>query len=164
MTEEDQDGFPKTEIYVEHSKDGVIQTDPLNKFLEEQQDESLHEFIRGNVLLATRYFNHRVKQFITNIMMGGGNPMMVEYYSYKTEFQDRGAGHIHGVLWIKLHKVEELCKFKDGSLHLLTEKDKEETQEEFKQPFRGIKSAFKIFRTGKLITMDEEDTIINFID
>ena len=78
-------------------------------------------------------------------MMGGGNPMMVEYYSYKTEFQDRGAGHIHGVLWIKLHKIEELCKFKDGSLRLMTEKEKEETKGEFKQPFKGIKSSFKKF-------------------
>ena len=138
VTEEDQDGYPKTVVYVEHNKDGVIMSDPLDKFLKEQQDESLHEFIRGNVLLATRYFNHRVKSFITNIMMGGGNPMMVEYYSYKTEFQDRGAGHIHGVLWIKLHQIEKLCKFKDGSLHLMNEKDKAETQEEFKQPFKGI--------------------------
>ena len=58
ITEMDQDGYPKTAIYVEHSKDGVLQSDPLKKFFEEQQDESLHEFIRGNVLLATRYFNH----------------------------------------------------------------------------------------------------------
>ena len=64
--------------------------------------------------------------------------MMVEYYAYKTEFQDRGAGHIHGVLWIKLHQIEKLCKFKDVSLHLMNEKDKAETQEEFKQPFKGI--------------------------
>ena len=96
--------------------------------------------------------------------MGGGNPMMVEYYSYKTEFQDRGAGHIHGVLWIKLHQIEKLCKFKDGSLHLMNEKDKAETQDEFKQPFKGIKSAFKKFRTGQSITLHEEDAMINFID
>jgi hypothetical protein len=29
--------------------------------------------------------------------MGDNNPMMVEYFTYKVEFQDRGAGHIHGV-------------------------------------------------------------------
>ena len=46
----------------------------------------------------------------------------------------------------------------------MTEKEKKETKGEFKQPFKGIKSAFKKFRTGKLITMDEEDAIINFID
>ena len=164
LTEMDQDGYPKTAIYVEHSKDGVIQSDPLKKFLEEQQDKSLHEFIRGNVLLATRYFNHRVKAFISNIMMGGGNPMMVEYYSYKTEFQDRGAGHIHGVLWIKLHQIGKLCRFMDGSLVLMTEDEKFNAKEKFSQPFKGIKRAFKKFRTGQAITDDEERAIINFID
>ena len=104
--EEDQVGYPRTAIYVEHNGNGKIQTDPLEKYLQEQIDESLHEFIRGNVLLATRYFNHRVKAFMTNIVMGGGNPMMVDKFSYKTEFQDRGAGHVHGVLWVKLYKIE----------------------------------------------------------
>ena len=50
----------------------------------------------------TLFFNHRVKAFLSNIVMGGGNPMMVECFSYKTEFQDGGAGHVHGVLWVKL--------------------------------------------------------------
>ena len=106
--EEDSDGNPMTAIYVEHEKDGKKQIDTLKDFLESQEDKSLHELIRGNVLLATRYFNHRVKVFISTIIMGRSNPMMVDYYSYKTEFQDRGAGHIHGVLWIQLHKLEKL--------------------------------------------------------
>ena len=98
--EDDLDGYPKTTIHVEENKDGHIQTIPLKDYLAKQEDKSLHELIRGNVLLATRYFNHRVKAFISTIILGGGNFMMVDYYSYKTEFQDRGAGHIHGVLWI----------------------------------------------------------------
>jgi hypothetical protein len=81
------------------------------------------------VLLATRYFNHRVKAFISNIAMGGGNPMMVEYFSYKTEFQERGAGHIHGVLWVKLYKIEKLCRLPDNSLVLLTKDEKREKHE-----------------------------------
>ena len=28
------------------------------------------------------------------------NEMHVEFYNYRVEFQMRGAGHIHGVLWI----------------------------------------------------------------
>ena len=44
----------------------------------------------------------------------------------------------------------------------MNEKEKEEAQEEFKQPFKGIKSAFKKFRTGQIITQDEEAAIINF--
>ena len=42
---------------------------------------SLHELIRGNVLLATRYFNQRVKKFFNKIVMGKNNPMNVEYYT-----------------------------------------------------------------------------------
>ena len=67
---------------------------PIKKFIEENLEESIHELVRGNVLTATRYFEHRVKQFINKVMMGKNNPMHVKYYTYKVEFQDRGAGHI----------------------------------------------------------------------
>ena len=33
--------------------------------------------------------------------MGGGNPMNVDKFSYKTEFQARGAPHIHCLLWLQ---------------------------------------------------------------
>ena len=55
-------------------------------------DESQHEILRDNVLTATRYFNHRVKQFISKIILCKENPMNVKFYSYKVEFQQRGAG------------------------------------------------------------------------
>ena len=32
----------------------------------------------------------------------------VKYYTYKVEFQHRGAPHIHGVLWLDLDKLEEM--------------------------------------------------------
>ena len=163
-TEDDQDGYPRTAIYVEHSKNESIQTDPLEKYLQEHIDESLHEFIRGNVLLATRYFNHRVKAFMTNIVMGGGNPMMVDKFSYKTEFQDRGAGHVHGVLWVKLYKIEKLCRLLDNSLVSLTKDQKKEINYEFTEPFNGISSAFRKFRHEGDITDEEENAVINFID
>ena len=70
----------------------------LKQYIDEELKSSLHELIRGNVLLATRYFNHRVKKFFSTIVMGRNNPMNVEYYTYKVEFQERGAGHIHGTL------------------------------------------------------------------
>ena len=56
-------------------------------------------YIRENVLLATRFFNHRVKGFMSRIVMGGGNPMNVDKYTYKGEFREGGAGHVHGTLW-----------------------------------------------------------------
>ena len=69
------------------------------------------------MLTATRYFDHRLKMFINKIMMGQNNPMNVKYYTYKVEFQDRGASHIHGTLWLGLDKIENLMKDEtDGEL------------------------------------------------
>ena len=38
--------------------------------------------------------------FVKHISMSKGNPMCIKNYSYKVEFALRGAGHIHGVLWV----------------------------------------------------------------
>ena len=75
---EDSDGYPSTLINVDYEKEGKIHTKGLKQYLEEEVDDSIHEYIRGNVLLATRYFNHRVKAFIKDIAMGGGNLMNVD--------------------------------------------------------------------------------------
>ena len=61
---------------------------------------SKHEFMKDNLLNATLTFHHRVKMFVKNIIMSQGNPMAIQYHSYKVEFALRGAGHVHGVLWI----------------------------------------------------------------
>ena len=78
--------------------DGVEES--LNDFL--SRNVSKHEFIRKNVLTATRNFYNRVKNFIKHIVMNKENPMCVENYNYRVEFQSRGAAHIHGVLWLDL--------------------------------------------------------------
>ena len=83
---------------------------PIKQFIEEEVDESLHELIRENVLKATRYFQQRVKHFISKVAMGKNNPMNVQNYTYKVEFQDRGAGYIHVTLWLQLDKIEKLIK------------------------------------------------------
>ena len=72
-----------------HSEDGSSETNirargkgqewkPIKQFMEENLEESLHELVRGNVLTATRYFEHRVKQFINKVMMGRNSPMHVK--------------------------------------------------------------------------------------
>ena len=71
------------------------------------------------MLNATLTFNHRVKMFIKNIVMSKGSPMPIQYYSYKVEFALRGAGHIHGVLWMDW---EQLMKSEDGSCENFHEK------------------------------------------
>ena len=62
--------------------------------------QSKHETLRQSVLTATRNFDHRVKMFYKHIVKGKNNRMCVQFYSYRIEFQDRGAAHVHGVLWL----------------------------------------------------------------
>ena len=103
----------------ENNPDGTIhimvrcneERKPLEKFLEENIDESLHEMIRTNVLTATRTFHKRVVEFRDQILFGANNPMSVKHISYRVEFQGRGAAHIHGTLWLNLKKIERLPQF-----------------------------------------------------
>ncbi len=82
---------------------------PLLEFLEKEENKSKYEFIRKNVLTATQNFNHRVQEFIKNIVMAkNGTKMPVLYYNYRVEFQLRGAGHIHGTLWLDLEKLSKV--------------------------------------------------------
>ena len=59
----------------------------LKDFLKEDLKESQHSLIRGNVVAATRYFHHRVKQFISKILMNKSNPMCFKYYTWKVKIQ-----------------------------------------------------------------------------
>ena len=116
--ETDERGYSYTKIDVEYIKEGIKKTTGLKQYLEEEMNTSHHELIRGNVLLATRYFNQRVKKFFSKIVMGKNNPMIVEYYTYKVEFQERGAGHIHGTLWLDLSAIENLVLSEEGKLEI----------------------------------------------
>ena len=124
----DDDGYtsPKTLI---HTTTDAWPVD-LDVFME-RLDMSLHEVIRQNVIEATRYFDFRVKAFVKEVVMGGANPMAIQFYSYRVEFQARGAAHIHGVLWADIDKLEQTEK--EGSKHLL-----------------GLKAAFKALRDDKV--------------
>ena len=95
-----------------NSEDGRIKRKPLEKFLQEDVDESLHEMIRTNVITATRTFQHRVDSFRKDVMKGKNNPMQIENISYRVEFQGRGAAHIHGTLWLDIEGIENSPIFK----------------------------------------------------
>ena len=84
---EEEDSLPHAYVKVKTSS-GDWKT--LEEFLKEDVVESRHELIRGNVVMATRYFHHRVKSFIRTIVMSKSNPMNVKNYTYKVEFQGRG--------------------------------------------------------------------------
>ena len=100
-------------VQVEFEKEGVKEPIILDEFLEKEVDESLHEFIRTNVFIATRNFVHRLKIFRKEIMMGHNNPMAIENWCDKMEFQGRGAAHIHGVAWCNLVKVSQVLDMED---------------------------------------------------
>ena len=78
---------------------------PLEEYLENEVDETVHEILRRNVVTATRNYNQRVKSFVKEIMLNPSNPMSVQYYSSKLEFQGRGAAHNHETLWIDMKKM-----------------------------------------------------------
>ena len=93
---------------VEFEKDGEKKCLKLRDFLQDEVDESLHEFIRTNVFTATRNFVQRLKSFRKEIMMGKNSPMCIVNFSDKLEFQGRGAGHIHGAAWCDLSRISEV--------------------------------------------------------
>ena len=78
------------------------ETMALEQYLTDRRycDDSRHTMIRKNVLMATRNFDNRVKEFMKHIIMSKENPMNVKIFSYRVEFQARGAAHIHGVMWV----------------------------------------------------------------
>ena len=82
--------------------------------------------------------------------------------SHKIEFQDRGAGHIHGTLWLKLENIERLIWTDENQLilddaeyenddkqHDGTSLDKDENINNPNRPFKGIVSAFRV-REGSI--------------
>ena len=75
------------EVKVEFESGKGKQEILLRQFLEENIDESLHEFIRTNVFIATRNFVQRLKAFRRDIMLGHNSPMAIENWSDKMEFQ-----------------------------------------------------------------------------
>ena len=48
----DEDGYMKTEI---QARKAGQSWKPIKQFIEDDVEESLHELVRGNVLMATRY-------------------------------------------------------------------------------------------------------------
>ena len=168
----DEEGHYSTKIDVEFMKDGKMVKKDIDEYLKDEVKSSLHEMIRGNVLLATRYFNYRVKKFMDLIVMGDNNPMCVEYFTYKVEFQERGAGHVHGTLWLDLEKMEKLIKKGDGSF-ILERKADETTEANLENdtdidycewPFEGISSAFRKLKNNEYLTNGEIEALKNFID
>ena len=84
--------------------------------------------------------------------------MNVNIYSMRVEFQQRGAGHIHGTLWIQLNNLEKLSRNSSGSIVQTSEECNAD------RPFLGISEAFDKLRTSKDLNEHELNALVNFID
>ena len=87
--------------WVKDMKDENIMVNgvPLPEFLEGMEITKA-SLLRDNVLLITRIFDDRVKNFIKHMVMKDGEGQLpVDYFTYRVEFQLRGMAHVHGCLW-----------------------------------------------------------------
>ena len=119
-------------------------------------DKTKHEAIRKSVLNATRNFNHKVKAFYRHIIKGKDNKMCIAFYSYRIEFQDRGAGHVHGVLWIDWDAFEE----NESNIHDFADENEEESGTGVKK----LRTAFKKFKDEEALSVGEYEKIVKFND
>ena len=86
-------------------------------------------------------------------MMGHNNPMNIDNFSDKMEFQGREAGHIHGSAWCNLRKIAEdldiECELTDSEDDF--DSDSEDDFEENRSPIgeSNLEKAFKKLRKGE---------------
>ena len=102
------------------------------------KDENLHELVRENVLTITRVFDARVHALLSKIVMCSSNPMKCQYFHYRVEFQLRGAGHVHGVLWVDLKELEK--------------------------QFEGISNVMIKLRKAEKLLEADKDVTVRFVD
>ena len=85
----------------------LVDGEPLQEFLASKYPGSeLHKLVRENIYTITKVFDKRVHNFIKHIILGKNAPMKTRHYQYRIEFQARGAGHTHGVLWLDLKQLD----------------------------------------------------------
>ena len=89
----------------------------MDIYKDELMDETLHEVVRRNVVTATRNYQQRVNALMKSIILHPSNPLCVKHFSKRLDFQGRGAGHDHGVLWLDIEKIE--MKVDDNQLQYL---------------------------------------------
>jgi hypothetical protein len=69
------------------------------------------KLIQSDPVTCSRYFEHRVKEFINTVLKSEHEPVgkMIDHF-FRVEFQQRGSPHIHMIVW-----VENAPKFKVNS-------------------------------------------------
>ncbi|XP_053405183.1 uncharacterized protein LOC128558914 [Mercenaria mercenaria] len=60
------------------------------------------KLIQKDPVTCSRYFDHRVQQFIKLVLKSTHNPLgVISDYFYRVEFQQRGSPHIHMIAWVQ---------------------------------------------------------------
>ncbi|XP_033764354.1 uncharacterized protein LOC117345389 [Pecten maximus] len=69
------------------------------------------QLVQKDPVTCTRYFDHRVQQFINTVLKSDHAPLgILKDYFYRVEFQHRGSPHIHMLMWI-----QDAPKYKEDS-------------------------------------------------
>ena len=121
---------------------------------------SRHKHIQDDVLLATRNFQHRVETFKKEVIFGSNNKMKVRHISYRVEFQGRGAGHIHGVIWVDL---EEVTKYMKDDMNEITINELELTGTHVNSETLLV-DAYEKLRKKEKVTNPEKKALEKFAD
>ena len=119
------------EIFVQEPGKSEV---PLKEYIQNEE----HELVRENVLTVTMNFDRRVHAFLKRIIMDESSPMKAQYYHYRVEFQMRGAGHVHGVIWVDLPELEK--------------------------KFPGLQTIMTKLRTSERLNKAERDITAKFVD
>ena len=98
----DSDQEQAYEVYIDEETGWM----PISDYVADKMDETVHSLLKRNVVTATRNYQQRVQALMTNIVKHPSNPLSVKHYASKLEFQARGAGHHHGVLWLDIDRIE----------------------------------------------------------
>ena len=143
-------------IHVFSTSRQMIDGTPWKDYLKENNLHlNLHEEMKNSVLMLTRNFDHRLKMFTKFIIMSKSGPMHVKYYSYRIEFQARGAGHAHGMLWLDLDAVE-----RDNRGKIIRDPITN-------QPtliFPGVKQAEKKIKNEQKLDENDIESLVQFAD
>ena len=90
--------------------------------------------------------------------MSKANPMCIKNYSYKVEFALRGAGHIHGVMWMDWENFSALNTDFD------TDCDTDINSDLKISPTKMVESALDKIRKEEMLTPKEKDCVAKFAD
>ena len=91
--------------------------------------------------------------------------MNVQFYSYKVEFQQRGAAHIHGIIWLNLDRLEKLVLIDNRELCQADDvMPSSGRKDDDNKPLRGIADAFRKIRFNRKLNDTDIAVLAKFID